>query len=182
MGSPPPSPAAGHRRAGPAHLRAAILTVSDSRTPETDVSGDEMAAALAAAGHPVPVRRLLPDEPRQVRAWLQETGARDDVDVILINGGTGIARRDRTFEAVSAVLERTLPGFGELFRMLSYAEVDAAAMASRAVAGTLGDKLVFCTPGSPAAVKLAMERLILPEAAHLVGELRKDATPSGGHG
>ncbi len=99
--------------------------------------------------------------------------AREDVDLVLINGGTGVTRRDRTYEAVSRLLEKTLPGFGELFRMLSYRAIGAAAMASRATAGTLNGKLVFCTPGSPAAVQLAMETLILPEAGHLVGELRR---------
>ena len=169
-----PSPAKRHRAAGPARLRAAILTVSDSRTAATDRSGDLLARELDAAGHLVTQRDILPDEPEQVRVWLAQTAARDDVDLILLNGGTGISRRDRTYEAVSSLLERTLPGFGELFRLLSFEEIGAAAMASRAVAGTMGDKLVFCTPGSPAAVKLAMERLILPEAGHLVGELRKD--------
>jgi molybdenum cofactor biosynthesis protein B len=169
-----PSPAKRHREAGPARLRAAILTVSDSRTARTDLSGDLLATGLDAAGHQVTVRDILPDEPDQVRAWLAHTTTRDDVDMILLNGGTGISRRDRTYEAVNSVLERTLPGFGELFRLLSFADIGAAAMASRAIAGTVGGKLVFCTPGSPAAVKLAMERLILPEARHLVGELCKE--------
>ena len=155
-------------------LRIAVLTVSDSRTATDDRSGDLLAKELDAAGHLVTQRDILPDEPEQVRVWLAETAARDDVDLILLNGGTGISRRDRTFEAVSSLLERTLPGFGELFRLLSFEEIGAAAMASRAVAGTMGDKLVFCTPGSPAAVKLALTRLILPEAGHLVGELRKE--------
>ena len=179
MAATPPSPAHRHRRAAPAVLRAAILTVSDSRTAATDVSGDLLAEGLQAAGHEVTRRDLLPDEPEQVRAWLAATAARPDVDLVLINGGTGISRRDRTYEAVSALLQRTLPGFGELVRMLSFEEIGAAAMASRAVAGTIGDTVIFCTPGSPAAVKLAFERLILPEAGHLVGELRKDESRPG---
>jgi molybdenum cofactor biosynthesis protein B len=133
-----------------------------------------LAKELETAGHQVTVREILPDEPGQVRAWLGQTAARDDVDLILLNGGTGISRRDRTYEAVSSLLERTLPGFGELFRLLSFEEIGATAMASRAIAGTMGGTLVFCMPGSPAAVKLALTRLILPEAGHLVGELRKE--------
>ncbi len=178
MDTETPSPAKRHREAGPTRLRAAILTVSDSRTAATDRSGDLLAEELETAGHQVTVREILPDEPDQVRAWLASTAERDDVDLILLNGGTGISRRDRTFEAVSSLLERILPGFGELFRLLSFEEIGAAAMASRAVAGTIGNKLVFCTPGSPAAVKLALTRLILPEAGHLVGELRKEDNSS----
>jgi molybdenum cofactor biosynthesis protein B len=174
MAAKPPSPVHAHRRSGPASLRAAILTVSDSRTAESDISGDLLAEGLAHDGHQVTLRDILPDEPEQVRAWLGAAATRADVDLILINGGTGISSRDRTYEAVSTLLERVLPGFGELFRQLSFQEIGAAAMASRAVAGTVGDKLVFCTPGSPAAVSLALQQLILPEAAHLVGELRKD--------
>lgn len=179
MAAVPPSPVHKHRRSGPVSLRVAILTVSDSRTAASDISGDLLARGLSAAGHQIALRDLLPDEPQQVRAWLARTTAGDAVDLILINGGTGISSRDRTYEAVSTVLERTLPGFGELFRHLSFLEIGAAAMASRAVAGTVGNKVVFCTPGSPAAVKLALERLILPEAGHLVGELRKDQGSAG---
>ena len=178
MAPTPPSPAHRHRQAGPSVLRAAILTVSDSRTRADDVSGDLLAQGLLAAGHTVSRRDILPDEPEQVRQWLTATTTRTDVDLLLINGGTGIASRDRTYEAVSTVLERTLPGFGELFRLLSFEEIGAAAMASRAVAGTVGNKMIFCTPGSPAAVQLALERLILPEAGHLIGELRKDQRPA----
>lgn len=178
MAATPPSPAHRHRLAGPSCLKAAILTVSDSRTAANDVSGDLLARGLTAAGHEVARRDILPDEPEQVRAWLVEITSGGHVDLLLINGGTGISSRDRTYEAVSTLLDRTLPGFGELFRLLSFEEIGAAAMASRAVAGTVGDKMIFCMPGSPAAVKLALERLILPEAGHLVGELRKDQRPA----
>jgi molybdenum cofactor biosynthesis protein B len=150
-----------------------VLTVSDSRQAGTDRSGDLMVDRLTARGHVIALRSLLPDDPEPVRAWLVDAAARDDVDLALLSGGTGISRRDRTYEAVAGLLERTLPGFGELFRMLSHREIGAAAMASRALAGTLGGTVVFCMPGSPAAVRLALDELILPEAGHLVGELRK---------
>lgn len=161
-----------HRAAGPTVLRAAVLTISDTRTAETDVSGKLMADMLTQAGHTVMERRVLPDEAEPLTALLRELGSRADLDLILLNGGTGIAPRDLTHEAVAGLLERTLPGFGELFRGLSYGEIGAAAMASRALAGVLGDKLVFSTPGSPGAVELAMKELILPEASHLVGQIR----------
>jgi len=155
-------------------MQAAILTVSDSRTAATDRSGDILADGLTAAGHQVAVRDLLADEPAEVAAWLRRMADRPDVNLVLINGGTGISRRDRTYEAVNGILAQTLPGFGELFRMLSFETIGAAAMASRALAGTVNGTLVFCTPGSPAAVELALQRLILPEAGHLVGELLKN--------
>jgi molybdenum cofactor biosynthesis protein B len=150
----------------------AILTVSDSRSVETDRSGRLMAELSESAGHRIVAREVLPDEPREVGQRVRELAGREDVDLILLNGGTGIAPRDRTYEAVSELLERELPGFGELFRALSFARIGAAAMASRAVAGVLGSTVIFCTPGSPEAVRLAMESLVLPEASHLVGLLR----------
>jgi len=162
-----------HRAEGPPVLRATVLTISDTRTADTDVSGKLMADMLAKAGHRVVERRVLPDEPEPLVECLRELGGRSDLDLILLNGGTGIAPRDLTHEAVAGLLDRQLPGFGELFRALSYREIGAAAMTSRALAGVLGDKLVFSTPGSPGAVRLAMRELILPEASHLVGQIRR---------
>ena len=153
--------------------RCAVITVSDTRTRDTDVSGSLIKARLAEAGHAADAHEIVPDEPDQVAALLDRFAG--DYDAVLLNGGTGISRRDRTFEAVSARLEKTLPGFGELFRMLSYDQVGAAAMLSRAVAGVYRGSLVFSMPGSPKAVTLAMERLVVPELSHLVWELRREA-------
>jgi molybdenum cofactor biosynthesis protein B len=155
-------------------FRAAVLTVTDSRTRETDVSGDRLQQGLAAAGHPVVARELLPNDEARVRAFVADWIARDDIDVIVITGGTGLGSRDRTIEAVRPLLEKEIPGFGELFRLLGYQEqVGTAAMLSRATAGSARGRLVISLPGSAAAVGLALERLILPEAAHLLREIRR---------
>jgi len=151
-------------------LALAIVTVSDSRTPETDVNAAYLRERIAAAGHAVCAYRLIKDEPKQVAAALEAVLA-DGAQVVLFNGGTGVSRRDRTFDVLSRKLEKTLPGFGELFRMLSYEQVGAAAMLSRAVAGVYRGAVIFSTPGSPAAVQLAWEKLIAPELAHVVWEL-----------
>ncbi len=153
-------------------IPVAIVTVSDSRTLDTDENGAYLRVQIAAAGHVVSGYRLIKDEVAQVEAALDEltaSGAR----VVLFNGGTGISTRDRTFDALNRKLEKTLPGFGELFRMLSYEQVGAAAMLSRATAGIYRNCLVFSTPGSPAAVQLAWEKLIVPELQHLVWELER---------
>jgi molybdenum cofactor biosynthesis protein B len=148
-----------------------VLTVSDSRTEATDTSGAAIKRRLAEAGHRVLDYRVVPDEPlhvaRQVLDWLSDPGC----DGVIVNGGTGIAARDRTYEAIAGLLEKRLDGFGELFRMLSYAEVGSAAMLSRAVAGIAGGKPVFSVPGATAAVELALARLILPELDHLLDQL-----------
>jgi molybdenum cofactor biosynthesis protein B len=130
-----------------------------------------MREMLEAAGHAVVVAKIVKDEPAQIRALLQELAAAGTVQAVLFNGGTGISRRDTTYEAVAGLLEKRLDGFGELFRMLSYQEIGAAAMLSRAIAGTYRDLLVFCTPGSTAAVRLAMDKLIVPELSHLAWEV-----------
>lgn len=157
-----------------ATLRTAVLTVTDSRTRETDVSGDRLQDGLTAAGHTVIVRDLLPNDEARVRAHVEQWLGRDDLDVIVITGGTGLGSRDRTIEAVRPLLEKEIPGFGELFRLLGYQEqVGTAAMLSRATAGSAHGKLVVSLPGSVAAVGLALERLILPEAAHLLREIRR---------
>ncbi len=148
----------------------AVVTVSDSRTAETDVNGRFLREAIAAAGHRLVDYRLIPDEPDRVTAVLDEL-AGGEARVILFNGGTGISRRDTTYDALSAKLEKTLPGFGELFRMLSWEQVGAAAMLSRATAGVYRGVVIFSTPGSPKAVRLAWEQLIAPELAHVAWEL-----------
>ncbi|MBK8047299.1 MAG: molybdenum cofactor biosynthesis protein MoaB [Anaerolineales bacterium] len=148
----------------------AIVTVSDTRTPETDTSGAIIRQLAEAAGHRIVDYRIVKDENDQVIDALNDF-ARGEARLIIFNGGTGIGRRDRTFDVINRALDKTLPGFGELFRMLSYQEVGPAAMLSRATAGIYRDRVVFSTPGSPSAVRLAMEKLILPEAMHLGWEL-----------
>jgi molybdopterin adenylyltransferase len=148
----------------------AIVTVSDTRTPESDVNAAYLREQITAAGHTMGEYRLIKDEADQVAAVLDDlvaSGAR----IVLFNGGTGIAPRDRTYDALSRKLEKTLPGFGELFRMLSYEQVGAAAMLSRATAGVYRNTVIISTPGSPAAVQLAWEKLIAPELAHLAWEV-----------
>lgn len=156
-----------------AHARGpvpiAVITVSDTRTESTDVNGQYLRASIEAAGHSVADYRVIPDEPAAVVAALEELAGRSRV--VVLNGGTGISSRDNTYDAVSALLEKSLPGFGELFRMLSYEQVGAAAMLSRAVAGTYRGVVVFSVPGSPGAVRLAWERLILPELEHVAWEV-----------
>ena len=151
-----------------------VLTVSDTRTPETDRSGSAARRMLEEAGHRVADYRIVPDEPDEVRRTVEEWLSRPECDGVIVSGGTGVAARDRTYEALSGVLEQKLDGFGELFRMLSWEQVGSAEMLSRAVGGIASGKLLFCLPGSPAAVTLAMERLILPELGHLKTELSKD--------
>lgn len=158
------------RSQGP--VRVAIVTVSDSRTPETDTNAHYLRPRIEAAGHEVVAYRLLRDEPDQVARALDELAA-GAAQVILFNGGTGITRRDTTYDAISAKLEKTLTGFGELFRMLSFEQVGAAAMLSRATAGVFRDTVVISTPGSPAAVELAWTRLVEPELEHLAWELTR---------
>ncbi|CAN5280543.1 MogA/MoaB family molybdenum cofactor biosynthesis protein [soil metagenome] len=154
-------------------VRAAVLTISDTRTMETDTSGRYILDALGLAGHLIATYEILKDEPALIRDRVHALASGGGVDVILTNGGTGIAPRDGTFEAVSGLLDKTLPGFGEIFRMLSWQEVGPAAMLSRATAGLHGQTLIFTMPGSSNAVQLAMTKLILPELGHLVWEMKK---------
>ncbi len=151
----------------------AVITVSDTRSPETDKSGQKIKQLLLEAGHTVGAYTLIKDEPALIRAQMELLGKRSDLDALIFNGGTGIAPRDTTYDAIERLLSKTLPGFGELFRWLSYQEIGSRAIASRAIAGVYQSKLVFCVPGSTNAVQLAMQRLILPELAHLVGQLRQ---------
>lgn len=167
------SPAAEHRAEAPKALRVAVVTVSDTRTAATDTSGALILGRLEGAGHVVVDRRIVPDEPDRMTPLLVSYRDRDDLDAVLMTGGTGISPRDRTFETVHALLTKPLPGYGELFRMLSYAEIGPAAMLSRAVGGLMDRVVVLVMPGSRAAVELAMDRLILPELPHLVREARK---------
>ncbi len=152
-----------------ASVACAVLTISDSRTEATDDSGRYICAALTQAGHNVVQYAVVRDEPTQIVEMVRHFAA-TGCKVIITNGGTGISRRDSTFEAIDSLLEKRLPGFGELFRMLSFAEIGPAAMLSRATAGTYAGSLIFCLPGSPNAVQLGIDRLILPELAHLVWE------------
>ena len=152
-------------------MNCAVITVSDTRSPETDRSGQLIKQLLLDAGHAVGVYTIVKDEPAQIQGQM-EVLAKRSVDAIIFNGGTGIAPRDTTYDAIESLLEKTLPGFGELFRWLSYQEIGSRAIASRAIAGVYQSKLVFSVPGSTNAVKLAMQQLILPELAHLVSQLR----------
>lgn len=155
---------------GPVAL--AIVTVSDTRTEETDVNAQYLKAQIEALGHRVVAYHLIKDEPDQVEQALEACTA-GDAQIVLFNGGTGISRRDRTFDVLDRKLEKPIPGFGELFRMLSYDQVGAAAMMSRAAAGVYRDTVIISTPGSPAAVKLAWEKLVASELSHLAWELVK---------
>jgi molybdenum cofactor biosynthesis protein B len=166
-----------HRAAaGGGPVTVGLVTVSDTRTPETDENGHYLRAAFEAGGHVVGGYAIIKDEPEQVARVLDEMTAIAGMQVVIFNGGTGIAPRDTTFDVLSRKLEKTLPGFGELFRMLSYEQVGAAAMLSRATAGTYRGKVIISTPGSPKAVRLALEKLILPELNHLAWEI---ARPGG---
>ncbi|MER3432048.1 MAG: molybdenum cofactor biosynthesis protein [Leptolyngbya sp. ERB_1_1] len=147
-----------------------VITVSDTRTIDTDHSGQLIQQALKQAGHTIAHYAIVPDEPEQIRAQLANLA---DVDAVILSGGTGIAPRDTTYDVIEQLLEKTLPGFGEIFRSLSYAEIGSRAMASRAIAGVYSGKLVFSLPGSSNAVKLAIEQLILPELIHLVTQMKK---------
>jgi molybdenum cofactor biosynthesis protein B len=150
-----------------------VITVSDTRTFATDTGGACAAELLAGAGHPVPLREIVKDDAAAIAAALRAALARDDVRAVVLTGGTGISPRDVTPEAVIPLLERVLPGFGELFRALSYPEIGSAALLSRALAGVASGKLVFVLPGSRAGVRLALEKLVLPELGHLAAEATK---------
>ena len=162
-----------HREQARASIACGVITVSDTRTEETDKSGALIRQLLEAAGHRTLAYHIIKDEPSQIRPLMETLLARNDLEALILNGGTGVARRDVTFDVVSAMVEKPLPGFGELFRMLSHEEIGSAAMLSRAMAGAIGGKAVFSMPGSSGAVRLAMEKLILPEMPHIVHELRK---------
>jgi molybdenum cofactor biosynthesis protein B len=162
-----------HRASAPSSLGFAVVTVSDTRTAGEDTSGRTIRDLAETAGHRVAGSTLVPDDMAAIRAALQEMLALPGVDVVVLTGGTGFSSRDVTLDAVLPFLEKPVEGFGELFRMLSYEQVGAAAMLSRAAAGLIGRQAVFLLPGSTRAVTLAMEKLILPEAGHLLGQARR---------
>ena len=153
--------------------RCAIITLSDTRSPETDTSGQTIRRLVESARHSVVEYRVLKDEAATLATALDELLARGDVDAILTNGGTGISRRDQTIRVMEHAIQQPLPGFGELFRMLSWEQIGSGAMLSRAAGGVSNGKLIFAMPGSTKAVELAMSKLILPELPHLLRELRK---------
>jgi molybdenum cofactor biosynthesis protein B len=150
-----------------------VVTVSDSRTPETDSGGATVAELLQRDGHPVVSRAIVPDDPEAIAGALREAVARNEVRAVIFTGGTGVAPRDVTPDTLEPLLDRVVPGFGELFRMRSYQEIGSAALLSRALAGLLDGRVVFALPGSRGAVTLAMEDLVLPELGHLAGEAVK---------
>ena len=161
-----------HRKHGARSVACAILTVSDTRTTETDTSGALAFDLLVRGDHRVVAQTILPDEPGRVRAQVEEWIVTPEIEAIVVNGGTGLAPRDTTYEAIAGLLDKRLDGFGELFRMLSYEQIGAAAMLSRAVAGVANGTVVVSMPGSTAAVELAMSKLVVPELGHMVQIVR----------
>ena len=162
-----------HREAAPEKVRVAVLTISDTRTRENDTGGDIAEELLREAGQDIVARQIVRDEVIAIRSSLIDLLARSDVDAIITTGGTGISARDTTYEVVERMIEKQLDGFGEIFRALSYEEIGAAAIMSRALAGSVGTKFIASLPGSRNAVRLAVEKLLVPELAHVVFELRK---------
>jgi len=162
-----------HRKDAVTRVPVAVITVSDTRTLEDDTGGALVAELLEAGGHGVASREIVKDEPEAIRAALDSALGREGVRGVIFTGGTGVAPRDVTPESVAPFLEREVPGFGELFRMLSYEDIGSAALLSRAVAGLARGRVVFVIPGSRGAVRLALERLILPELGHLAAEAVK---------
>ncbi len=174
MSDPKPSSKHHHHRKGAAQsLATVVITVSDSRTLETDTGGAMVAAFLTQAGHTIAHREIVKDEPSEIANALRYALKRDDVRGIIFTGGTGVAPRDVTPDVIEPLLDRIIPGFGELFRMLSYEDIGSAALVSRAMAGLASGRVVFVLPGSRGAVTLAMEKLVLPEIGHLAAEAVK---------
>ena len=159
-----------HKAQAPREVRCYVVTISDTRTEDTDTGGRAIIELLTAAGHRLVGRAIVKDDPEMIRGILERLLANPDVQVVITTGGTGITSRDSTYEAVSGLLDKRLDGFGELFRMLSYQEIGAAAMMSRASAGLASGRILVSLPGSEAAVRLAMDKLLLPELGHLVRE------------
>jgi molybdenum cofactor biosynthesis protein B len=163
-----------HFRSLPTSLGFSVVTASDSRDVDNDVGGARLAELAAASGHRVTRRAIVTDDLAEIRRAIEQALAAADVDCVLLTGGTGVSPRDVSVEAVRPLLARELPGFGELFRALSFAEIGPAAMLSRATAGVSAGKALFLLPGSPAALELAMKRLILPEIGHLIDQARRE--------
>ena len=162
-----------HKAQAPVSVGCYVLTVSDTRTEVTDASGRAIVDLLVGAGHAIAGRAIVKDEPDRVRDAVARQLANPEVQVVITTGGTGITSRDSTYEAVAALLQKRLDGFGELFRMLSYEQIGSAAIMSRACAGLSAGRIVVCLPGSEKAVRLAMDRLLLPELGHMVQQARK---------
>ena len=162
-----------HKATAPRAIGCFVLTISDSKTSETDTSGALIRERLTGAGHTVIGHAIVRDEPTQVTAVIRTGCADPAIEAFILTGGTGVTSRDSTFEAVEVLLDKRLTGFGELFRMLSYAEVGAAAMLSRAQGGVVQGRALFSLPGSPNACRLALEKLILPELGHVLREVRR---------
>lgn len=162
-----------HKSHVPKSIGCMVITCSDTRTSDTDTSGQLIQKLLKEQGHAVVAYHLLKDEPAKIKAKIKAAVANKNVQAIIVNGGTGISRRDSTFEAVDAMLEKRLVGFGEIFRYLTYQDIGSPAIMSRATAGIIKGRVLFSTPGSENAVRMAMEKLILPELGHLVKELTK---------
>lgn len=161
-----------HKEKGKKSLGCFVLTISDTRDETTDQSGKLIKSLLAENGHRVLGYRIVKDEPAEIDALLKQALARDDLEAIIVNGGTGISPRDGTYEVVNRLLEKRLDGFGEIFRFLSYQDIGSAAIMSRAVAGAAKGKVLVSLPGSKGAVDLAMRKLILPELGHMVSQLQ----------
>ena len=162
-----------HKSHAPGSIGCVVITCSDTRTTETDTSGSRIMHMLKEAGHSVVAYHLVKDEPAKIKAKIKSAVADKKVQAIIINGGTGISTRDSTFEVIDTMLEKRLVGFGEIFRYLTYQDIGSPAIMSRATAGIIKGRVLFSTPGSENAVKLAMEKLILPELGHLLQQLRK---------
>ncbi|MEI6232745.1 MAG: MogA/MoaB family molybdenum cofactor biosynthesis protein [Planctomycetota bacterium] len=171
--TPPPDSVSQHRQSAPKLLRAAVMTLSTTRTKENDLGGKYIAETLAAAGHTIVWYEVLKDDVATISAALGELRDRSDVDIIVTTGGTGISPMDVTIDAARTLFDRELTAFGVMFTMLSHEEVGMACLLSRATAGVMKDKVVFCLPGSPKACRLAMEKIILPEAGHIVKHARE---------
>ena len=165
--------AAEHRATAPEAVRCAVVTVSDTRTRETDTGGQLLCDLLSQSQFLITARELIADDPARMRPLLEKFRDDANIDAVLMTGGTGLTSRDQTFETVSSFITKSLPGYGELFRMLSYQEIGPAAMLSRAIGGLMDRTIVLTLPGSPAAVRLAVERIIVPELRHLVREARR---------
>ncbi|MFB4162953.1 molybdenum cofactor biosynthesis protein B [Alteribacillus sp. JSM 102045] len=164
-----------HRQEAPNMVGCMVITVSDTRTEENDKSGKLIHEFLDSCGHKTVDYKIVKDEYKEIQHLIQQASQNEKIDAVLLNGGTGIAKRDTTYEAVQDILEKEIPGFGELFRYLSYAEdIGSAAILSRAVAGVYNDTAIFSMPGSSGAVRLAMNKIIVPELAHVIREVHKD--------
>ena len=162
-----------HKAEAPKSVRCYVLTVSDTRTAQSDTSGLAIRDLLVSAGHHVAGYGIVRDDPSQVTRTVREQLGDNDVHVVITTGGTGISSRDGTFEAINGLFDKRLDGFGELFRMMSFQEIGSSAMMTRATAGTVGRKAIFVLPGSEHAVRLAMTRLVVPELGHVMQQLSK---------